>query len=92
VNAADLGFQLEMMVVVTDPDTVWGRPPRCVAELGCDLADVRFRLPTLRVDVRLDDRLDAEFDGQLTDLILIPVEQSNVCRWRSQSILAKSSA
>ena len=29
MNAADLGFQLEMMVVVTDPETVSGRPLCC---------------------------------------------------------------
>ena len=63
------------MVVIADPETVSGRPLCRFVELGWDLVDVGLCLPASRVDVRLDDRLNAEFDGQLTDLILIPAEQ-----------------
>ena len=81
MDTVDHGLEFEVVVVVTDLQTVIGRLDCCRIELSCNLADARFGLPAGRVDVRLDHSLDAEFGRQCTDRILIFTQQVDMrCR------------
>ena len=80
------------MVVVTDSETVTGGLAGGRVELGCNLADISLGLPAGRVNVRLDDRLDAELGRQRTDRILVFTQQVDVRCRRGQAVSGQSVA
>jgi hypothetical protein len=80
------------MIVITDPEAIAGGLCRHCIEFGRDLADIRLRLPASRVDVRLNDRLDAKPGCELTDRVVVLTHQVDVCRGSSQAVLGQSVA
>ena len=77
-----------MVVVIADPEPVTSCCPRRCIELGCNVADVSFGFPASWIDVRLNDRLDAELACQRIDCILVFTQQVDVCCRRGQAVWA----